>query len=111
MKTDCPPAQCRTPRRKSAATLDAREVEDLALMLKALGHPARLSLVKHLADYGTCYFGDLSEVLPLAPSTISQHVSILKDAGLIQASSDVRRVCYCVVPERMDALKRLLDRL
>jgi len=107
--TTCAP-DC-APRGKAAPAFTRAEAEQLAAMLKALGHPARLKLVKHLADHGTCFFGDLSEVLPLAPSTISQHVSILKDAGLIEGSSDARRVCYCVRPERLDALRRLLGRL
>lgn len=104
---DCPPRKGRKP----AAAFSKAEAEDLAGMLKALGHPARLALVQHLADYGTCYFGSLSELLPLAPSTISQHVSILKDAGLIEGSSDARRMCYCVKPERLAVLQRLLGRL
>jgi ArsR family transcriptional regulator len=111
-KADCAPADCAPPKgRKAAAAFSKTEADALAGMLKALGHPARLKLVKHLADYGTCFFGDLSEILPLAPSTISQHVTILKDAGLIEGSSDARRVCYCVKPERLDLLKRLLGRL
>jgi len=111
-KTACAPADCAPPKgRKAAAAFTKAEGAELAGMLKALGHPARLALVKHLADYGTCFFGDLSEILPLAPSTISQHVSILKHAGLIEGSSDARRVCYCVKPERLELLKRLLGRL
>jgi len=50
-------------------------------------------------------------VLPLAPSTISQHVSILKDAGLIEGSSDVQRVCYCVNRERLQQLKLTIGNL
>jgi ArsR family transcriptional regulator, arsenate/arsenite/antimonite-responsive transcriptional repressor len=108
----CSPAQCPPAKaRKGVAVLSDAETDDLAAMLKALGHPARLKLVKYLADYGTCYFGDLSDVLPLAPSTISQHVTILKEAGLIEGSSEVRRVCYCVKPGRLELLKRLLGRI
>jgi len=76
-------------------------------MCKALAHPARLQLLRHLIDHGECYFGNLADVLPLAPSTISQHVSILKDAGLIEGSSDVQRVCYCVNQERLQQFKRM----
>jgi ArsR family transcriptional regulator len=80
-------------------------------MCKALAHPARLRLLRHLIDYGECYFGSLTDVLPLAPSTISQHVSILKDAGLIEGSSDVQRVCYCVNRERLQQLKLTIGNL
>jgi ArsR family transcriptional regulator len=83
----------------------AIDVDDLAHMCKALGHPARVRLLKHLVDYGDCYFGNLADVLPLAPSTISQHVTILKEAGLILASSDEKKVCYCINPERLQQLQ------
>lgn len=53
----------------------------------------------------------LADILPLAPSTISQHVTILKEAGLICASSDEQRVCYCVNPERLQQLKALIGGL
>lgn len=104
-------AACGPARARKTAPLNRADAEDLASMLKALGHPARVKLVKHLADHGTCFFGALSEVLPLAASTISQHVTILKEAGLIEGSSDERRVCYCVKPGRLQRLKELLGRL
>jgi ArsR family transcriptional regulator len=89
----------------------AIDAEDLARMCKALGHPARVQLLKHLVEYGGCFFGSLADVLPLAPSTISQHVSILKEAGLILGSSDEQRVCYCVNPERLNQLKLTIANL
>ena len=76
-------------------------------MCKALSHPARVQLLMHLINYGGCYFGSLADVLPLAPSTISKHISILKDAGLIEGSSDVQRVCYCVNQKRLQQFKQL----
>jgi ArsR family transcriptional regulator len=97
-KSCCPPANSST----RATQID---VDDLARMCKAISHPARLQLLRHLIDYGECYFGSLADVLPLAPSTISNHVSILKEAGLIEGSSDVQRVCYCVNQERLQQLK------
>ena len=84
---------------------------DLAALCKALGHPARVTIVRYLAEQGTCIFGDLSEQLPLAPSTVSQHVTILKEAGLIHASAKEQRMCYCVNPDRMGLLKRLIKLL
>jgi ArsR family transcriptional regulator len=103
-KSCCPPTNPGT--RTSAIDLD-----DLARMCKALAHPARLQLLRHLIDHGECYFGSLADVLPLAPSTISQHVSILKEAGLIEGSSDVQRVCYCVNRERLQQLKSAIGEL
>lgn len=87
------------------------DIDDLAALCKAIGHPARLKLLRHLIRHGDCYFGSLADVLPLAPSTISKHVSILKDAGLIEGSSDVQRVCYCVRPERLAQLKEMVGAL
>ena len=90
---------------------EALDEAELARMCKALGHPARVKLLKFLADYGQCHFGDLSDVLPLAASTVSQHASILKDAGLICGSSDVTRVSYCINPARLSALKAMIGAL
>ncbi|ALK97692.1 ArsR family transcriptional regulator [Massilia sp. WF1] len=103
-KSCCPPT---TPRVRDT-DIDA---DDLARMCKALAHPARIQLLRHLIDYGECYFGKLTDVLPLAPSTISQHVSILKEAGLIEGSSDVQRICYCVNQERLQQLKLVIGEL
>ena len=87
------------------------DVDDLATLCKAIGHPARLQLLRHLIAHGDCYFGSLADVLPLAASTISKHVSILKEAGLIEGSSDLQRVCYCVRPERLARLKAMIGAL
>ncbi len=84
------------------------DVDDMAILCKALGHPARVRLLKHLVDYGECFFGSLTDILPLAPSTISQHVTILKEAGLILGSADEQRVCYCINPVRLKQLKQLV---
>ena len=82
--------------------------EALALMCKALAHPARVKLLNYLSAYGTCYFGKLTDILSLAASTISQHVTILKEAGLIEGSADSQRTCYCVKPERLQQLKDMI---
>ncbi len=95
----------------TGALLPEVDAEDIALMCKALGHPARVQLLLYLAAHGSCYFGNLADVLPLAPSTISQHVTILKQAGLILGSADEQRVCYCVNPERLRQLKSLIGQL
>ncbi len=87
------------------------DVDEVARMCKALGHPARVRLLKHLVDYGNCYFGNLADVLPLAPSTISQHVTILKEAGLIHGSSDEKKVCYCINPDRLKQLQQAIGSL
>lgn len=103
-----PTACCNTETKETTGAIDA---EDLARLCKALGHPARVKLLKHLADFGECYFGSLTDVLPLAASTVSQHVTILKEAGLICGSADEQRVCYCINRDRLDELKRLIGSL
>jgi ArsR family transcriptional regulator len=101
-------SNCCEPKGAAAPEIDA---DELALMCKALGHPARIQLLNYLSAYGACYFGSLADILPLAASTISQHVSVLKQAGLIVGSSDEQRVCYCVNVERLALLKRMIGSL
>ena len=108
-------ARC-APRAVAAATAataaeDELDAEELAVLLKALAHPVRIHLLQHLSRQGTCYFGDLSEVTELAPSTTSQHVKVLKDAGLVLGSAEEQRTCYCVNPDRLAVLKRLVEAL
>lgn len=84
---------------------------ELAVLCKALGHPARVRILRHLAGHGTCFFGDLAPVVGLSPSTVSQHVTMLKESGLIMSWADERRVCYCINPDRLAVLKRLVEGL
>lgn len=95
----------------SAVVDQELDAEELAVLLKALAHPARIRLLQHLARHGTCYFGNLSDVIDLAPSTTSQHVKVLKDAGLVLGSAEEQRTCYCVNPDRLAVLKRLVEAL
>lgn len=68
----------------------------LARFAKALGHPARIAILRHLVSLDTCCFGEISKELPIAISTVSQHLSELKDAGFIQGSIDPPKVKYCI---------------
>jgi ArsR family transcriptional regulator, arsenate/arsenite/antimonite-responsive transcriptional repressor len=70
--------------------------QDLAAFAKALGHPARIAILKVLAQKNECICGQIVEVLPLAQSTISQHLKELKNAGLIDGTVDGPRSCYCI---------------
>lgn len=63
---------------------------------KALSHPARVAIIKFLAQQNSCVCGDIVEHLPLSQSTVSQHLKELKGAGLIQGEVDGPRVCYCI---------------
>ena len=72
---------------------------ELSRLAKALGHPARVAIVRHLLSKGECDCGSIVGRLPLAQATVSQHLKVLKEAGWIQGSIDGPRVCYCARPE------------
>jgi len=81
---------------QSIRTMTPLEVNFLADACKALGHPARVRIMKHLIAEKECVCGGLVEILSLAQSTVSQHLKILKEAGLIQGVVEGPRTCYCV---------------
>src|SRR6187399_2665927 len=74
----------------------SQKEQDLAAFAKALSHPARIAILKVLAQKNECICGEIVEVLPLAQSTVSQHLKELKNAGLIDGSLDGPRSCYCI---------------
>lgn len=104
----CPPAK---------AQVDLRPVEgdeadeELATLSKALGHPARVKIVRILLRRNACVCGDIVDELPLAQSTVSQHLKVLKDAGLIRGDVDGPRVCYCIEPHALRRLRALVGGL
>ncbi|QJP13635.1 winged helix-turn-helix transcriptional regulator [Starkeya sp. ORNL1] len=76
---------------------DTPDTDDLlALRLRALGHPARLAILRALARAEKCQCGEIVRGLPLAQSTVSQHLKVLKEAGLITGTIDGPRSCYCL---------------
>jgi len=81
--------------------------EKLARFAKALGHPARIAVMQFLAKQEECYFGDIHEELPIAKATASQHLSELKDAGLIQGTIEVPKVKYCINHENWQLAQEL----
>lgn len=70
--------------------------QELAAIAKALSHPARIAILKVLAQKNECICGEIVEVLPLAQSTVSQHLKELKNAGLIEGTLEGPRSCYCI---------------
>lgn len=82
--------------------------EELAVYCKALGHPVRIKLVRILISKGECISGDLADEFSLAQSTVSEHLRILKDAGLVQGVIDGPRRCYCVNGEILNHLKAMI---
>jgi ArsR family transcriptional regulator len=101
----CPPA---------VAQDDLRPVEgpgadeELAALAKAVGHPARVRILRLLAHRESCVCGEIVDKLPLAQSTVSQHLKILKEAGLIRGEVDGPRVCYCIDAQALRRLKALV---
>jgi ArsR family transcriptional regulator len=89
----------------------SRADEELSTLAKALGHPARVQIMRLLVRREACVCGDIVDELPLAQSTVSQHLKVLKDAGLIRGEIDGPRVCYCVEPRTLRRLKALVGSL
>ena len=85
--------------------------EKAARYAKALGHPVRLYVIQLLAKQTCCYSGDLSEVLPIAKSTLSQHLKELKEAGLIQGEIEAPRIKYCLNIENWNEARTMLSAL
>jgi len=85
--------------------------EELALLAKALGHPARVQIMRLLARRNACICGDIVDELPLAQSTVSQHLKVLKEAGLVKGEIDGPRVCYCIEPRALRRLRSLVGSL
>jgi ArsR family transcriptional regulator, arsenate/arsenite/antimonite-responsive transcriptional repressor len=85
--------------------------EELAILAKAVGHPARVQILRLLARRESCICGDIVDELPLAQSTVSQHLKVLKAAGLVRGEIDGPRVCYCVEPRALRRLKALVGSL
>jgi ArsR family transcriptional regulator len=84
--------------------------ERLALQLRALGHPARLAIIEVLAARGTCVCGEIVQVMPLAQATVSQHLKVLKEAGLLHGTVDGPRSCYCLNHAALAELRGRLER-
>ncbi len=80
-------------------TVFSDQQQKLARYAKALGHPVRMYVMELLGKQSCCYSGDLSEELPIAKSTLSQHLKELKDAGLIQGEIEAPKIKYCLNKE------------
>ena len=104
----CPPARDEADLRP----IEGPEADEaLAMFAKALGHPARVQILRLLTRRSSCVCGDIVDELPLAQSTVSQHLKILKEAGLIRGDVDGPRVCYCIEPSTLRRFKALVGGL
>ena len=87
------------------------DTDELAGLCKALAHPARIRILEHLLKEDRCLCGHIVEVLPLAQSTVSQHLKILKESGLVQGEVEGPSTCYCINRQKVDLLCKTLAHL
>ena len=85
------------------------EQKAMARFAKAMGHPIRMYVLEVLSKQTCCYSGDLTEVLPIAKSTLSQHLKELKDAGLIQGEIEAPKIKYCLNQENWQVVQSLFN--
>ena len=96
--------------RRPARAPSAEDVE-LARLCRALGHPARVAILRRLLRAGECVCGEIVDLLPLAQATVSQHLKALREAGWIEGETRGTRICYAMAPgakERLEALWKQL---
>lgn len=87
------------------------EQKQIARLAKALGHPVRVAIVQMLLTHECCFHGDMSEVIPVAKSTLSQHLNELKDAGIIQGTITPPMIKYCINEDKWALVKSLFGNL
>jgi DNA-binding transcriptional ArsR family regulator len=84
---------------------------EAAAFAKAMGHPARVAILMHLAELKSCICGDIVDELPLSQSTVSQHLKELKEAGLIKGNISGTSVCYCIDEKNWEKAKNIMTGL
>jgi ArsR family transcriptional regulator len=87
----------------------SEETIEMSEILKAFGHPARLEIVKFLINSPTCICGDIVEFLPLSQSTVSKHLSDLKNAGIIKGTISGNSICYCLDERTINKLQDFIS--
>ena len=85
-------------------------LQQLATFSKVLSHPARLAILKYLAETKSCISGDISDYLPLSRTTVSQHLKELRNAGLIQGEIDGLKINYCLFPGNIEQYFELFEK-
>lgn len=96
---------------KMSSKILTENQKKIARYAKALGHPVRIYVIELLSKQACCYSGDLTEILPVAKSTLSQHLKELKNAGLIQGEIEAPRIKYCINRENWEEAKILFKDL
>lgn len=88
-----------------------KQEQQCAILFKALAHPARIKILKYLAEIKSCISGDISKELPLGRTTVNQHLKELKKAGLIQGHVTGHKTNYCLDPKKVKKLKTIAGQL
>ena len=99
------------PRPRAPERSPGRADAELARLARGLGHPLRVRIVRLLCERGRCVCGDIVDEIPRAQSTVSQHLKILKQSGLIRGEVEAPRVCYCLDPAAVQKLHDLVAAL
>lgn len=86
------------------------EYQELARFAKVLSHPARLAILRYLAEVKACISGDISNEIPLSRTTVSQHLQVLRDAGFILGQIDGVKINYCLNPKMVEEFKNLVGK-
>ena len=84
---------------------------ELAILAKALGHPARIAIIEYILKVNSCICGDIVNELPLAQPTVSQHLKELKNAGLIKGSVEGKSICYCLSETGFEKIKNFFQNI
>ncbi len=85
--------------------------EEIAVITKAIGHPMRVKILRLLAEHNACITGDIVAEMPIAQSTVSEHLKILREAGLIQGEIEGPKISYCINRSVLAALERTISTL
>ena len=89
--------------------LFSTDLQESAAFFKALGHPARLAILKYLAETKVCISGDISNELPLSRTTVNQHLKELKELGLIVGEIEGVKVNYCLNTKKIESVRNILQ--
>ena len=105
----CPPEDSQTTELLNAPVEGPAADDELAAFAKAIAHPVRVRILRMLANKEARMCSHIVDELPLAQSTVSEHLRILRTAGLVRANENGPRVSYCIVPSALQRLKALLE--
>ena len=96
---------------KSTPPDEQPDADELAAVCKALAHPVRIKIIRHLLMEDRCICGGIVKILPLAQSTVSQHLKILKQAGLVRGNVEGPSICYCVDKKKLASVGEAIESL